>query len=528
MRLSATIPIFNVEAKEDTLIGGKYHVTKGEPIALILGRSQIDPIVYGDDATEFKPERMLDENFERLQKEFPNSWKPFGNGMRSCIGRPFAWQEALLVTAMLLQNFNFTMDDPSYQLKISETLTIKPKGFNMRAMLRNGMSPTELEQRLAGRSSKKTASLSRLSAQTHGHQANFNKATKASGKPVSIYYGSNSGTCEALAQRLATNAATYGFNATTVEPLDNARENLSKNQPTVIITASYEGQPPDNAAHFVAWLESLKAQELSNVPYAVFGCGHQDWVRTFHRIPKLLDTIMEERGANRLIPIGLTNAADGDMFSDFEAWEEEVLWPALAEKYDVDKVQNVNGLQPGLAVQVSNLRTLTLRQDVKEAGVSGEKTLTAVGETQTKHIDIQLPPGTTYRAGDYLAVLPLNPRESIERVFRKFQLAWDACFTIYSEKHTPLPVNQTISAFDILSAYVELAQLATKRNVLSLLEATEDENTIMKLKQLSGEEYQEGIVQKRMTVLDLLEKFPSIALPIGSFLAMLPPMRVRQ
>jgi cytochrome P450/NADPH-cytochrome P450 reductase len=46
--------------------------------------------------TPFRPERMLDGKFEALP---PNAWKPFGNGMRGCIGRPFAWQESLLVVA---------------------------------------------------------------------------------------------------------------------------------------------------------------------------------------------------------------------------------------------------------------------------------------------------------------------------------------------------------------------------------------------------------------------------------------------
>ncbi|KAK2031390.1 cytochrome P450 [Colletotrichum zoysiae] len=529
LRLSATIPAFGLEAKEDTLIAGKYRVKKGEPLIALLSKAHLDPVVYGDDAKDFKPERMLEENFERLQREFPNSWKPFGNGLRGCIGRPFAWQEALFAVAMLLQNFNFTMDDPNYQLKIAETLTIKPKGFYMRATLRHGMSPTELERRLMGGGSNKTASPSHQFAQTNGHQTNGNKETNVGGIPISIYYGSNSGTCEALAQRLATDATTHGFNAATVEPLDMAREHLPKNQPTVIITASYEGQPPENAAHFVAWLESLKARELSDVPYAVFGCGHHDWVQTFHRIPKLVDTIMEERGANRVAPLGLTNAADRDMFSDFEAWEDKLLWPALTDKYDVAGAKNAGGSGSGLVVRVSNPRTSTLRQDVEEAVVVEEKTLTAPGAAQKKHMGIRLPPGMTFRAGDYLAVLPLNPRESVDRAFRRFQLARDACLTISGDKRTtPLPVDQTVSAHDILSAYVELAQPATKRNVASLLEAAEDRETVDELERLAGAGYQAEISQKRVTVLDLLERFPSIALPIGSFLAMLPPMRVRQ
>jgi cytochrome P450/NADPH-cytochrome P450 reductase len=89
---------------------------------------------------------MLDENFERLQEKFPNCWKPFGNGMRACIRRPFAWQEMLLATSLLLQNFDFHLHDSAYNLKIAESLTIKPKDFYMRASLRDGMSPLDLER----------------------------------------------------------------------------------------------------------------------------------------------------------------------------------------------------------------------------------------------------------------------------------------------------------------------------------------------------------------------------------------------
>ena len=36
------------------------------------------------------------------------------------------------------------------------------------------------------------------------------------------------------------------------------------------------------------------------------------------------------------------------------------------------------------------------------------------------------------------------------------------------------------------------------------------------------------MLAKRLSILDLLERFPSVALPLGAFLALLPPMRVRQ
>ena len=95
LRLTPTAPAFTVGALKDDVIGGKYAVKKGEPLNVLLQAVHCDTSVYGPDANEWKPERMLDEEFAKLP---PNSWKPFGNGKRGCIGRAFAWQEALLVS----------------------------------------------------------------------------------------------------------------------------------------------------------------------------------------------------------------------------------------------------------------------------------------------------------------------------------------------------------------------------------------------------------------------------------------------
>jgi len=135
LRLQPTAPIWTVGAKKEggEVLAGKYHVEKDEGVAVLLHKVQRDPAVYGEDADEWKPERMLDENFSKLP---PNAWKPFGNGARGCIGRPFAWQEAVLVTAMVLQYFNFELQDPSYTLQIKSALTIKPRDFYMKATLR--------------------------------------------------------------------------------------------------------------------------------------------------------------------------------------------------------------------------------------------------------------------------------------------------------------------------------------------------------------------------------------------------------
>lgn len=95
LRLQPTAPIFSVTPFKDEVIRGKYLVKEGDSIFCVLHSAHRDKAVFGENAETFRAERMLDENLSKLPN---NSWKPFGNGRRACIGRAFAWQEALLVS----------------------------------------------------------------------------------------------------------------------------------------------------------------------------------------------------------------------------------------------------------------------------------------------------------------------------------------------------------------------------------------------------------------------------------------------
>ena len=211
--------------------------------------------------------RLEGESYDPHLVLFADSLQPFGNGMRACIGRPFAWQEAHLIVALLLQNFNFRADDPSYKMAIKQTLTIKPKDFFMYATLREGIDPIHLERNIwnGGDGNKKTAKDKKIEEM---------KGDKGPQKPMTILYGSNTGTCESLAQTLANSASSRGYK-TAVKNLDSASDKIPKDQPVVIVTASYEGQPTDNAAYFMEWLQGVEGNQLEGTKYAVFGCGHR-------------------------------------------------------------------------------------------------------------------------------------------------------------------------------------------------------------------------------------------------------------
>jgi cytochrome P450/NADPH-cytochrome P450 reductase len=172
---------------------------------------------------------------------------------------------------MLLKTFDIKLDDPTYELRIKESLTIKPDGFRVRAALRHHINPATLAQNLhSGSNSPAPRSLasepSMESVRSRAAEA------KSAGQSLNIVFGSNGGTCEALAHRLASNASKHKFKVASVGTMDSAVESLSSDQLLIVVTASYDGEPADNARKFVRMLQNSK-DSVAGVSYAVFGCG---------------------------------------------------------------------------------------------------------------------------------------------------------------------------------------------------------------------------------------------------------------
>ena len=69
------------------------------------------------------------------------------------------------------------------------------------------------------------------------------------------------GTAEGTARDLADIAMSKGF-APQVATLDSHAGNLPREGAVLIVTASYNGHPPDNAKQFVDWLDQASADEV--------------------------------------------------------------------------------------------------------------------------------------------------------------------------------------------------------------------------------------------------------------------------
>jgi cytochrome P450 / NADPH-cytochrome P450 reductase len=133
LRLFPPVAAFSLRSLADeTVIGGRYRITRDQPVMLMAAMVHRDPSVWGADAEEFNPDHFSPE----AQAQRPaNAFKPFGNGQRACIGRQFAMQEATLALGMILQRFEL-IDHKHYQLAIKETLTQKPDDFTIKVRRR--------------------------------------------------------------------------------------------------------------------------------------------------------------------------------------------------------------------------------------------------------------------------------------------------------------------------------------------------------------------------------------------------------
>jgi len=108
---------------------GKYIIPSGSIILMsqyVMHRNQI----YFPQPDVFYPDRWTDE----FKKNLPRfSYYPFGGGIRSCVGEPFAWMEAILITAIInrLWKMNSIQEN---KVVLKPLITLRPK-YGMRMQI---------------------------------------------------------------------------------------------------------------------------------------------------------------------------------------------------------------------------------------------------------------------------------------------------------------------------------------------------------------------------------------------------------
>ena len=112
---------------------GKYIIPSGSIVLMSQYVMHRNPLYFPEPNT-FYPDRWTDE----FKKNLPRfSYFPFGGGIRSCVGEPFAWMEAILITAIINKLWKVNII-PSNKVVLKPLVTLRPKyGMHMKITRRS-------------------------------------------------------------------------------------------------------------------------------------------------------------------------------------------------------------------------------------------------------------------------------------------------------------------------------------------------------------------------------------------------------
>ncbi|KAI7867588.1 cytochrome P450 [Spinellus fusiger] len=125
LRLHPSVPSNQKCAVEDDVLPDGTQIHKGDYIcwsSYSMGRSTI---LWGEDATQFKPERWITPD-GTLRHESQGLWPVFNAGPRVCLGQTLATFEALVAMIFLIKRYKFTLV-PNQNITYRRSLTLAMK-----------------------------------------------------------------------------------------------------------------------------------------------------------------------------------------------------------------------------------------------------------------------------------------------------------------------------------------------------------------------------------------------------------------
>ncbi|KIK27458.1 hypothetical protein PISMIDRAFT_186079, partial [Pisolithus microcarpus 441] len=359
-------------------------------------------------------------------------------------------------------------------------------------------------------------------ANGHGNPRNFISKMKDGKKRIVIFYGSQTGTAEEYAIRLAKEAKTkFGLTSLVCDPEEYDFENLDQVPDdccVFFVMATYgEGEPTDNAVQLMQNLEdesfefSSGSHRLDGLKYVVFALGNKTYEH-YNAIGRKVDSLLTDMGATR---IGERGEGDDDksMEEDYLEWKDG-MWKAFSEIMGVEEGQGgdtadfaVTELDshPFEKVYLGELsaRALTRTKGIYDgknpypSAVKHSRELFQVGaERNCVHAELDIEgSGITYQHGDHVGIWPSNPDVEVDRMLCVLGLHGkkDAVINIDSLDpalaKVPFPVPTTYAT--VLRHYIDICAVAGRQmlGVLSKYAPHPEAEAFLKSLNTDKEEY---------------------------------------
>lgn len=231
--------------------------------------------------------------------------------------------------------------------------------------------------------------------------------------PLTILFGSQTGTAEALAKRAAKEAGRRNFAATVMDMAQTDLAKLKGEKNALVIVSTYgEGEPPDSAKALHAALGAeATASMFSDLRFSVCSLGDTNYAQ-FCQCGKDFDARLDKWGAKRVLP-----RADCDV----EYEEAFVKWLDAA----LAALSALNGSAPGaapasppdLALEAESEPAYS-KKNPFPALLLTSRNLNGPGSAkQVHHVEFDLAgSGLAYEAGDALGVYAHNCPDLVQDV----------------------------------------------------------------------------------------------------------------
>ena len=240
--------------------------------------------------------------------------------------------------------------------------------------------------------------------------------------PLLVLFGSQTGTAEALARRIAKQAEKERFAPRVLDMNAFGTIDWKAETRVLIVTSTWgDGDPPDNAVGLWNFLSSDAAPQLGHMHFAVLALGDKNYA-SFCGAGKKFDERLAALGAKRI-------CARADCDVDYEltasAWSTEVIKALVQGTQQSSSISEVSAASVSVTgspvtkneSEVESISKYSRNFPFPARLVTNRRLNGSASEKDTRHFEISLEgSGLSYEVGDALGVLPVNSSKLVQEI----------------------------------------------------------------------------------------------------------------
>jgi len=367
--------------------------------------------------------------------------------------------------------------------------------------------------------------------------------------PITILYGSQSGTAEDLSAILKKEALRRNFRVKVCDLETYNRDDLEKEKMVIFLVATYgEGEPTDNSREFHDWLSNgdLPDNVFENVNYTVFGLGNTTYEH-YNRMGRSFDKLLKKYGAHTVYARG-EGDDNGCLEDDFNNWKAG-LWTGIAEFFVLEDllqearnapfVRDTKVILYDPSFELPEKTSTSSEVDLKNPRLSKISEIrelhTEKSDRSCLHIEFDLADKMTYEPGDHLGVYPENQPSLVARLASRLGVDLDQKFSLVSTESETKTVVGPCTVRHAFSSLCDITSLPRKNVLKVLAENTDnpaDKEFLFQLASGSSRDqgpnsYESWIKKDLRNIVEVLEDLPSVKISFDLLVEILPRLSAR-